>query len=384
MRLVLATFRPGVAGQELRLPSRGPARTRGIIRSKEAAVSPAISISVIIPAHNAADHLGLCLEALRECDGLHEIIVIDDGSTDDTAVIAARYSVSTLKTRGRRGPAFARNLGVLTATGDILLFIDSDVCVQADLGERVRAWFAQDPELAALIGSYDSEPREPDFLSQYRNLMHHFVHQNGAQRASTFWSGCGAIRRAVFFEYYGFDDSFGRPGIEDIELGYRLVRAGRKIILDRDIQVTHAKRWTFWNLVKTDVLDRGIPWTELILRSQRMPDDLNLQLSQRVSVALVFILLALSGVLAVLWRGYFLIPLIALVFVLLAHWWSEFGQVDRPRAAPWLLFFVVILIAALAWRQGMFGLIPPLMLSPGLLLIQHRYANRGSKPLAGC
>ncbi len=49
----------------------------------------------------------------------------------------------------------------------------------------------------------------------------------------------------------------------------------------------HLKRWTFWGLVKTDVLDRGIPWTELILRDANMPDDLNLQLSQRVSVALV-------------------------------------------------------------------------------------------------
>ncbi len=338
---------------------------------------------MIVPAYNAAHHLGPCLEALcRSTTAFHEIIVVDDGSTDETPGLAARYDVTVLHTGGRRGPAFARNLGANAASGEILLFIDADVSVRHDTGDKIRTWFASDAELAALIGSYDSEPRCPDFLSQYRNLMHHFVHQNGGERASTFWSGCGAIRRDIFLEYSGFSEAFGRPAIEDIELGYRLVRAGCKIVLDRDIQVTHAKRWTFWNLVRTDVLDRGIPWTELILRDQRMPDDLNLQLSQRVSVALVFILVALSGMLAVLWRGYFLVPLIALVFLLLTRWWGEFGHADRPQSAPLVLLAVVALIIGLAWWHGMVGLIPPLVLSPGLLLLQHRYSHYGSRPKA--
>ncbi len=69
----------------------------------------------------------------------------------------------------------------------------------------------------------------------------------------------------------GFDASYKRPAIEDIELGYRLRHAGRRILLDRDLRVKHLKKWTFWGLLKTDVLDRGIPWTELILRDQRCP-----------------------------------------------------------------------------------------------------------------
>jgi GT2 family glycosyltransferase len=339
-----------------------------------------ISLSIVIPAYNSAQHLKPCLEAL--CSSLVlplEIIVVDDGSSDNTRETAASFQVTVLSTEDRRGPAFARNLGAEFASGDVLVFLDSDVCVHHNTLQKIRASFDDDPELDALIGSYDSMPQSQDFLSQYRNLMHCYVHQTGAQRASTFWSGCGAIRRAQFLEHSGFNEEFGRPAIEDIELGYRLIQAGRKIILDRSLQITHLKRWTFWGLVKTDILDRGIPWTELILRDGFMPNDLNLQLSQRVSVALVFILVALSGFTALLWRGFFLIPLFAIVFLLLSRWWVEFAVPDRPLVAPVLLLAVVAVIAILAYSHGMFGLIPSLMLSPAVLLIGHRYAKTGAK-----
>jgi GT2 family glycosyltransferase len=341
------------------------------------------TISIVIPAFNSGRHLRLCLEALEAGRGaVRQVIVVDDGSTDDTRRIASEFQVDLLQTAGRKGPAYARNLGASAATGDILLFLDSDVCIRRDTIEKIQACFEADPALDALIGSYDSEPSSQDFLSQYRNLMHAFVHQTGDSRASTFWSGCGAIRRDLFLRHSGFSEDFERPAIEDIELGYRLVHDGRKLVLDRTIQVTHLKRWTFWNLVKTDILDRGIPWTELILRDRFMPDDLNLQLSQRVSVALVFILVALSGFTALSWGGYFLIPLFAIIFIMLARWWGEFAAADRPRAAPYLLCAVVSLIAVLAYEYRMPALIPPLLLSPALLFIQHRYADRRTKPKA--
>jgi glycosyltransferase involved in cell wall biosynthesis len=333
------------------------------------------TVSVVIPAYNSAAQLQLCLEALAlNTSAPLEVIVVDDGSTDSSREIAARFGVTSLTTGGRRGPAYARNLGARAAVGDVLFFLDSDVCADRDSLDIVRANFSTDPELDALIGSYDSDPSSPDFLSQYRNLMHAFVHQTGAELASTFWSGCGAIRRAVFLEHSGFDESYGRPAIEDIELGYRLIRAKRKIVLDRTLQVKHLKRWTFWGLVKTDVLDRGIPWTELILRDGVMPNDLNVQLSQRISVALVFVLLALSGVMAVLWGGWFLVPIFAIVFALLVRYWIEFAIPARPRVAVAVILLSVAAIAVLAYRQGMYAVIPPLLLSPFLLLAKHRYS----------
>ena len=337
-----------------------------------------VSISVIIPACDASAHLTRCLDALSfsRYPAL-ETIVIDDGSKDNTPEIAESFGVTLLRNDRRRGPAFARNLAAKHATGDILFFIDSDVCAKADTLDKIRAHFDEDPELSALMGSYDTDPYCPDFISQYRNLMHSYVHQTGAVHASTFWSGCGAIRRTVFQENSGFSEDYARPAIEDIELGYRLVGNGHKILLDRDLLVTHLKKWTFIGLVKTDILDRGIPWTELILRDKFMPNDLNLQLSQRVSVALVFLLIGLSGALAVLNGIYMVLPLFATVFLMLARWWGEIGNYKRPRRALAILTVTIISICVIAYRHHMYGLIPPLLVTPVLLVLRHRYNQSG-------
>jgi hypothetical protein len=90
----------------------------------------------------------------------------------------------------------------------------------------------------------------------------------------------------VFLAHGGFDESYRRPAVEDIELGTRLCRAGHKIILDPDLRVKHLKRWSFGMLVRSDVFDRALPWTEIILRDRHMPNDLNLARTQRLSVGL--------------------------------------------------------------------------------------------------
>lgn len=339
-----------------------------------------MSVSVIIPVYNAAAHLEKCLSALHAWPaGPLELIVVDDGSTDGSAGVAARFGARVLSTGRRVGPARARNLGAREAKGEILFFIDSDVCVHADTLERVRRDFREDPGLDALIGSYDDSPASRDFLSQYKNLMHSFVHQRGRREACTFWSGCGAIRRSVFLEHAGFDESYGRPAIEDIELGYRLKSAGRKVILDKDLQVTHLKRWTFWGLIKTDVLDRGVPWTELILRDRHMPNDLNLELSQRVSVALAFLLVGLAVAAVVLWRGYFLLPVLALLVFLLSAYWLEFAG---GRRSPGVLWGIGITAGVVFWLARVYHLtpiLPPLLLGCLLLVLQHRYAYQSPR-----
>jgi glycosyltransferase involved in cell wall biosynthesis len=331
-------------------------------------------VSVIIPVYNAATHLEACLAHLAASSSAPlECIVVDDGSTDGSADVARRHNAKVLSTGGRAGPARARNIGARAAAGEILLFLDSDVCVHHDTLARLRKDFEDDPALDALIGSYDTSPGSKDFLSQYKNLMHSFVHQHGRRDACTFWGGCGAIRREVFLEHAGFDESYARPAIEDIELGYRLRMAGRKMLLDKQLQVKHLKQWTFWGLVRSDVLDRGIPWTELILRDRYMPNDLNLELSQRVSVALAFVLLGISVAAAIYWRGYFLTPLLALLIFLLAQYWLE--SASGPRSRP-VLITLGVCVGAIVWlarAHRMLSITPPLLLGCLLLLLRHRY-----------
>lgn len=338
----------------------------------------ASKISVVIPAYNGGTQLDECLNAIaRLGTAPSEIIVVDDGSTDGSIQRAAEHGaiVRILGTSGRQGPAAARNIGAQAATGDILFFLDADVCVHEDATERLAAAFG-DPAIDAVIGSYDDNPSSRDFLSQYKNLMHCFVHQNACSEASTFWSGCGAIRRDVFLAMSGFDASYKRPAIEDIELGYRLRHAGRRILLDRDLRVKHLKKWTFWGLLKTDVLDRGIPWTELILRDQRMPNDLNLQISQRVSIGLVYLMLVYAAEHALRYGAYALLPLVTIVFILLSSFWSD-GAEHHSLGVCAAMVAGAAAIVLCAWRIHQRGLIPLIVAIVPLLFLRHRYDKRG-------
>jgi len=341
-------------------------------RTKTKPAVPAISI--IVPVYNSAGFLRSCLEHLRRSTvSDYECIVVDDGSTDESAAVAQEFGAKVLSTGGRRGPAFARNLGARAATGDILFFIDADVCVHPDTVECVQANFEQDPELTAVIGSYDDQPESQDFLSLYRNLMHCYVHHRSRREACTFWSGCGAIRKADFQSYSGFDESYERPAIEDIELGYRLARDRKKMLLDTSIRVKHLKRWSFLGLVKTDIMDRGIPWTELILRDRHLPNDLNLNLSQRVSVALVFILTGTAAVTAWYAGLSFILMLLTMLFLVLSQFEVESTWQTQPKVRI-LTFMLMAAITGIAWYNRSQWLIPPVLLAYAMLFLRHRYA----------
>ena len=127
------------------------------------------------------------------------------------------------------GPAGARNLGAQHAGGEILLFVDADVVVPPDAVRVIAGDFVGDRELAAVFGSYDDTPAWTTFISQYKNLMHHYVHQTASESATTFWAGCGAIRKSVFEEFEGFDsETYATPSIEDIALGLKLTQSGQQ------------------------------------------------------------------------------------------------------------------------------------------------------------
>ena len=247
-------------------------------------------ISVVIPFYNAAAYLERCLESVRDSRyTAYELLLVDDGSTDASPEIARRFCDRTITLPRSHGPAFARNRGAEQAAGEFLFFIDADVLCFPDTLGIVESMFRKNPEIAAVIGSYDDDPPERNFISQYKNLTHHFVHQSASSEASTFWTGCGAIRREVFLGMRGFDESYRRASIEDIELGYRLRAAGQTIRLCKTLTVRHAKRWSFGSLLRSDIRDRAIPWTILQLSHREILNDLNLTLSQRASAILLVI-----------------------------------------------------------------------------------------------
>jgi glycosyltransferase involved in cell wall biosynthesis len=244
-------------------------------------------VSVIVPVYNGGQAFHQCLQALSRCETPPtEIIVVADGNLPGDVETALAFGVQPIHIAQRSGPARARNEGARAAKGDILLFLDSDVLAPADAVRRITGLFAGNSAFAAIFGSYDDTPAAAGFISQYKNLLHHYVHQNGREEASTFWAGCGAVQREVFSKLGGFDENYSRPSIEDIEFGYRLKQAGHRILLHKQLQVKHLKRWTLGSLLKSDIFDRALPWTDLILRQGALLDDLNLRPSSRLSAAL--------------------------------------------------------------------------------------------------
>jgi glycosyltransferase involved in cell wall biosynthesis len=334
----------------------------------------ALEVSVVIPVYNAADTLDKCLSMLElSLEQPAECIVVDDGSTDNSAQVALRHKAKLLSTNGRCGPARARNIGAQAATSPILLFLDADVLVNPETIPKIVAEFAADPDLDSVMGSYDNKPSAPNFVSQYRNLMHCFVHQNSNPAASTFWAGCGAIRRDVFLEFGGFNEMYRTPAIEDIELGYRMSREGRKLALGADIQVKHLKRWSLRSMMKTDFFLRALPWADLTIRSGWMPNDLNLRISQRISVALVYLLILMAAYLAASRGVYFLLPLLVTFFILLSYYWLECSKRNHKLITS-LMLGLMTSIALLSWMTRVRVIFAMVLLCWIALFTRHRYS----------
>ena len=275
--------------EEQRLPSNAqPAVSALPGEARDRAERP--DISVIVPVHNAAHFLPATLGALRVSDlprSRWELIVVDDSSTDRSVEVAAACADRIVGlTGGPRGRAFARNRGAEVARGGILAFVDGDVAVHTDALRRLMAIFAREPEISAVFGAYDLEPADPNLISQYRNLLHRYVHERDAGDASTFWTGCGALRAEVFFDCGGFDETL--TTLEDIDLGYRLSACGHRIVLRPEIQGQHMKRWTLGSMIATDVWERGVPWLRMLM--QRRPGQaatLNIRMSERICTGVV-------------------------------------------------------------------------------------------------
>lgn len=222
------------------------------------------SLSAVIPATDRPQSLSRCVEAVRNAsDPPEEVLVVEKSE--------------------RPGPAAARNDGARRTTGDILVFVDADVLPHADAFERIRRTFERSPELIAVFGSYDDAPEATEVVSSFRNLLHHYVHQQAGGRATTFWAGLGAVRREAFFDAGGFDAKrYRTASIEDIELGVRLAHRG-EIRLDPDLLGTHLKRWTLPSMIVTDFFRRGLPWASLLLRERANTNALNLGWRHRLS-----------------------------------------------------------------------------------------------------
>lgn len=205
-------------------------------------------VSVVVAAYNDAAHLAECLDALERQDyarAQYEVIVIDDGSTDDTAAIVQPRSGVRYLYQDNAGPGAARNRGVAEAQGTLVAFTDSDCAPEPGwLRALVEVFAAEGDALAVAGGPHLGHPDDSGFAQDLDVFMQRigwatgYMKRSAQARIVPHAASCNAMhRRAVFLAVGGFRSGLF-PG-EDVELDRRIQQQGYGIVFVPGARVFH-------------------------------------------------------------------------------------------------------------------------------------------------
>ncbi|MBI2423146.1 MAG: glycosyltransferase [Candidatus Hydrogenedentes bacterium] len=209
-----------------------------------------MKVSVIVPVYNSEHTLAACLQAcLAQSLGDYEIIVVDDGSTDDSARLARQFPVRVVS-QPNAGPAAARNRGAAMAAGERLAFTDADCVPREDWLCQLAGAFA--PGVVATGGTYD--------IANEAALLARLIHAEILARHKRF-SGevdfLGSFNvmydAAAFHEAGGFDTRFKQASGEDNDLAYRLQDRGGKLLFVPEAAVAHHHPERLWRYLLTQM-----------------------------------------------------------------------------------------------------------------------------------
>ncbi len=197
-----------------------------------------IDISIIIPAYNEERYLARCLDSIAALTARpHEVIVVDNNSTDKTAKIARRYAFVTLLHESRQGRVFAQNAGLNAAAGTVLARIDADSVVPPDWTARIAEYFAHPGALktAWTGGARFYNVRFPRLVSMTYHFIGFEVNRLLTGHASL-WGSNMAFPRAAWRQVN--KEVCAAPNLhEDLDLSIHFHAAGYKIVTDRRTKV---------------------------------------------------------------------------------------------------------------------------------------------------
>jgi cellulose synthase/poly-beta-1,6-N-acetylglucosamine synthase-like glycosyltransferase len=222
-------------------------------------------VSVVIPAYNAEATISECVSRVFESSyEAVEVILVDDGSTDETLALAKRFPVRVVRSKGRLRAAAARNLGARAATGDLLFFIDTDVMLRPDSIERLVGRFGAG-DVDAICGVQSAEMRHRGLASQYKNLWMRWTYLRAQGEVPLFCATAAAIRCSAFWQAQGFDLNYTTSSLEDTAFGQKLARLGIRVRVQPDLEVEHVKQYSLASLLRTD-FQRAVALLRLKLR----------------------------------------------------------------------------------------------------------------------
>lgn len=227
-----------------------------------------MSISVIIPTFNGASRIGYCLDALiQHTAGRNvEILVVNDGSTDDTADVVQQYSGVRLITQANAGPAAARNRGALATCGTIILFTDDDCVPTPNWLDAMLEPF-ENPEVVGAKGVYRT--RQKSLVARFVQIEYEDKYRLMARLPDIDFidTYSAAFRRDRFLEMTGYDTSFPLACAEDIELSYRMSARGWKMKFAPNAIVYHTHPDTLGKYLKKKY--KFAFWRVLAVRKNR-------------------------------------------------------------------------------------------------------------------
>lgn len=228
------------------------------------------SLSVIIPNRNGVATIGKCLAAaLASRHDNFEVIVVDDGSEDDSVEVIKGFPCRLIRLPRHGGAAKARNTGARHSRGDVLFFTDADCLLQPDSLAIARETLARAGPNAVAGGTYTPLPHDRRFFSIFQSVFIHYCETRNPQRPDYLATHALAIPAQVFRQSGGFREEF-LPILEDVEFSHRLRRMGYSLVMNPALQVQHifdfslsrslanavikTKYWTLYSIGNGDLL----------------------------------------------------------------------------------------------------------------------------------
>jgi glycosyltransferase involved in cell wall biosynthesis len=226
-------------------------------------------IAVVIPGYNCEATLRPCLDGLQSsiaramdrCEA--QLIFVNDLSTDGSARIAAECGAQVINNETNKGPHWSRLVGAHQSDGEIILFVDSDIVVAPTSIELIHQYFSANPDCDAITGLLSCTDLGQGFSTDYKNLYMNFNFRKLPETVTFVYGSIFAVRRSILV---AADGVIHLEWAEDTALGQSLFRQGKKIVLLKDLEVTHLKKYTLLSLLRNDF---WVPfdWAQIFLKN---------------------------------------------------------------------------------------------------------------------